>query len=110
MTQLSSIPVRPGLLARGAGLSALALPAFVLILGSVAAESASAAQAAAAPPFVYQSGPQGSGYYANPAARTATARATVASARRPRTVGPGARDWSTGRRSRLPRPWLQARD
>jgi hypothetical protein len=27
-----------------------------------------------------------------------------------RTVGPGARNWTTGRRSPLHRPWLRARD
>jgi hypothetical protein len=64
------------------------------------------AAATASPPFVYTTGAQGVGYYASPGPRTA---APQAQARRGSgTVGPGARNWSTGRRSPLHRPWLKS--
>lgn len=80
------------------------------------------------PRFIYASGYQGVGYYANPGPQSAppsatgprpvspprytgsTARTQASGSSRPRTVGPGARDWTTGRRSRLPKPWLRPMD
>ena len=64
------------------------------------------AQAAAttSPRFVYTSGAQGVGYYASPAPRTAVPQARRGSG----TVGPGVRNWTTGRRSPLHRPWLNS--
>jgi hypothetical protein len=66
-------------------------------------------QLAAAPPrFVYGSGAQGFGYYTAQApqpAPAATAPRPAAPARS--SVGPGARNWSTGRRSPLHRPWMR---
>ena len=62
------------------------------------------AAAAASPRFVYTSGAQGVGYYASPAPRTAAPQARPSSS----TVGPGVRNWSTGRRSPLHRPWLKS--
>ncbi|SIO65827.1 hypothetical protein SAMN05444166_7851 [Singulisphaera sp. GP187] len=82
----------------------------------------------ASPRFIYAAGSQGVGYYANPGPQSAPPSATgprpaappryTGSATRtqasgssgPRTVGPGARDWTTGRRSRLPKPWLRPMD
>jgi hypothetical protein len=61
--------------------------------------------AATAPRFFYGSGAQGFGYYAAPAPRATTATAPRAAA--PSPVGPGARNWSTGRRSPLHRPWMR---
>jgi hypothetical protein len=62
------------------------------------------AAAAASPRFVYTSGAQGVGYYASPAPRTAAPQARPGSG----TVGPGVRNWTTGRRSPLHRPWLNS--
>jgi hypothetical protein len=71
---------------------------------------------ATVPRFTYGAGAQGFGYYANP--RTATATQPVTTTRTPartqqgagRIVGPGARDWTTGRRGRLHKPWLRPMD
>jgi hypothetical protein len=63
--------------------------------------------AATAPRFVYGSGAQGVGYYPYTAPRAATTPAATRPAA-PATVGPGVRNWSTGRRSPLHRPWLRA--
>jgi len=66
------------------------------------------AQAAvAAPRFVYGSGAQGFGYYAAPAPQAAAAAPRPAASARS-SVGPGARNWSTGRRSPLHRPWMRS--
>jgi len=62
------------------------------------------AAATASPRFVYTSGAQGVGYYASPAPRTAAPQARRGSG----TVGPGVRNWTTGRRSPLHRPWLNS--
>ena len=59
----------------------------------------------AAPRFVYAPGAQGYTYYAAPAAP----RQPAATTNRPRTVGPGARNWATGNRVPLHRPWLSAK-
>lgn len=87
----------------------------VLVLG-VGVTAALARQAAPVAPFVYRSGPQGVGYYPAPAVAVAPAPARAvapapapAQAQRPRTVGPGARNFSTGNRIPLHRPWLRAR-
>lgn len=61
---------------------------------------ATAAQQAAAPRYVYASGAQGVRYYPAPAAQAAP---------RPRTVGPGVRNWATGQKLGMHKPWLQAR-
>ena len=44
-----------------------------------------------------------------PVQAPAGTRAQAPRANRPRTVGPGSRDWSTGRRVALHRPWLRSR-
>ena len=93
----------------------------ILLLGGLAlpglapAAGALLVQAAATPRFVYATGFQGSGYYANPGPGAApNPAATIRTASPPRsaggarTVGPGARNWTTGRRSPLHRPWLRA--
>lgn len=74
------------------------------LAGSVALMGRAEAQGAA-PRFVYGAGAQGVGYY------RATGPAPVVASRtaRPRTVGLGARDWSTGRRQRLHKPWMHSR-
>jgi hypothetical protein len=104
----SSAIARPGPGVSGVGLILVGISAGVLLLGLVSAAPARAAQAIPVPPFVYQSGPQGLGYYPNPAA----VRAAPAASSRPRTVGhsPRSRNWATGNRSPLPRPWMRARD
>jgi hypothetical protein len=61
---------------------------------------------AAQPRFVYASGARGAGYYPSPGPRSA-ARAQTTSSRR--TVGPGVRDWTTGQRTNMHRPWLRSR-
>jgi hypothetical protein len=61
--------------------------------------------ATTAPRFVYGSGAQGFGYYVAPARPAAPATTPRSAA--PSSVGPGARNWSTGRRSPLHRPWLR---
>lgn len=84
---------------------------------------AAADEGSASPRFVYAAGSQGVGYYANPGPQSAPPAAAGAravspprssasatrSSSRPSTVGPGARDFSTGRRSRLAKPWLPSR-
>ena len=100
--------------------SKMGLTAGMFLLGGLAglflvsrAEAEAAMAQAAAPRFVYASGFQGVGYYANPGTATATqarsAPAPRTSASRGTSVGPGVRDWSTGRRGRLHKPWLQPR-
>ncbi len=69
----------------------------VSMAGVLAAVPTAALQAA--PRFTYGNGAQGFGYYQN--------RAQAAP--RPRTVGPGARNWATGNRVPLARPWMNAR-
>ncbi|WZO97411.1 hypothetical protein EP7_004443 [Isosphaeraceae bacterium EP7] len=76
----------------------------VLILGGLAG-LATAAYQGAAPRFVYASGAQGVRYYANPGARAVT----QAPPAQRRTVGPGTRDWTSGRRLGMHKPWLQSR-
>lgn len=85
--------------------------------------AAPAATGSASPRYVYAAGSEGVGYYANPgpqsapparqAARSAppprSSRTSTSSGSRPATVGAGARDYSTGRRSRLSKPWLPSR-
>ncbi len=87
------------------------------IITQAGAVSATQAQApVAAPPFVYSSGYQGFGYYANPGVQLAPA-APARPVVQPRTsggagarsVGPGARNWATGSRVPLHRPWLRSR-
>jgi hypothetical protein len=75
-----------------------------------AALLAQAATAAAPAPYFYGAGAQGFGYYVTPQLQAATAAAPVQlAARRPQTVGPGARNWATGSRVPLHRPWLKSR-
>ncbi|WP_406696961.1 hypothetical protein V5E97_38835 [Singulisphaera sp. Ch08] len=99
---------------------------FALMTSQVPAPTA--ADGSASPPYIYAAGYQGVGYYANPGPQSTPPAATgsrpasppryTGSAPRtqasggssPRTVGPGARDWTTGRRSRLPKPWLRPMD
>jgi hypothetical protein len=79
---------------------------------SPAAPDPSQVQAApVAAPYYYGAGAQGFGYYVAPDTRPAPARAPVQSASRgrPSTVGPGARNWATGNRVPLHRPWLRSR-
>ncbi|WP_435007889.1 hypothetical protein P12x_005152 [Tundrisphaera lichenicola] len=85
-----------------------------ILLGRASAMPAAPSPAlaqAASPRFTYASGFQGVGYYANPGtttvARSAPAPRTTAA--RGSSVGPGTRDWSTGRRGRLHKPWLSPR-
>ena len=59
---------------------------------------------ATSPRFVYSSGFQGVGYHANRGTRPAASGGS-----RGQSVGPGVRDWSTGRGGRLHKPWLQPR-
>ncbi len=81
-----------------------------LMDSSVELEAAQAQVPVAVPPFIYGSGPQGFGYYPNPAFQAAPAPVQqVAPQARPATVGPGARNWATGNRSPLHRPWLRSR-
>ena len=80
---------------------------------------AAAFQGGGSPRFTYASGSQGVRYYANSGVRAANAapapRFSGGNARargggsRPRTVGPGARDWGTGQNLGLHRPWLRSR-
>lgn len=83
---------------------------------------AAPATATASPAYVYASGFQGVGYYANPGPQTTPPPATVPSQAQPprysgnatRTQAGGsrpvnaarARDWTTGHRMRLHKPWL----
>jgi hypothetical protein len=65
--------------------------------------------------YYYGPGFQGYGYYAVPGYQAAPAApAQVAAARpsapRSQTVGPGARNWATGNRVPLHRPWLRSRN
>lgn len=71
---------------------------------NASAEAAPQAQATAAPRFVYATGAQGVGFYPQQAAPRTAARPA---ANNNRTVGPGVRNWTTGRRSPLHRPWLR---
>jgi hypothetical protein len=97
----------------------LAADAF-LILGLAAIATRAAPQVATAPRFVYGPGARGYGYSPSPRAATApqqpagaaTSRPSAGSSTssRPRTVGPGARNWATGNRVPLHRPWMRARD
>jgi hypothetical protein len=65
------------------------------------------AQATVVPPrYVYGSGAQGFGYYTAPAPQPAAAAPRPAAPARS-SVGPGVRNWSTGRRSPLHRPWMR---
>lgn len=99
------------------GLTSLSIGHVVLILfgasagvqplSQASAASARAAQAATTPPFAYRPGPQGVGYYASPAPRATPA---PAAGNRPRTVGPRARNWATGNRVPLHRPWMRAKN
>jgi hypothetical protein len=77
----------------------------VALAGTLHPEAFQVQAAATAPRFVYGSGAQGFGYYAAPAPRAATA--TTPRSTTPSSVGPGARNWSTGRRSPLHRPWMR---
>jgi len=61
----------------------------------------------ASPTFFYGSGYQGFGYYTAPAPQAAPAAAPRAAVSSRSSVGPGARNWSTGRRSPLHRPWMR---
>ena len=63
--------------------------------------------AVAAPRYVYGSGAQGFGYYTTPAPQAAVAAPSRPAAAPRSSVGPGARNWSTGRRSPLHRPWMR---
>ena len=97
-----------------AGPSRSPLPPESALVDATAPEPLEAAQAvgAASPRFVYASGFQGVGYYANPGTVTRARQApapTFSSSRPAQSVGPGVRDWSTGRRGRLHKPWLQPR-
>lgn len=84
------------------------LAGIALVAGAGAASAL--AQATAPAPFIYGSGPQGFGYYPNPAVQQAPATVQqVAPQPRPGSVGPGARNWATGNRSPLHRPWLRSR-
>jgi hypothetical protein len=63
--------------------------------------------AAAAPRYFHGSGAQGFDYYTAPAPQAAVAAAPRPAASARSSVGPGARNWSTGRRSPLHRPWMR---
>ena len=69
----------------------------VSVASVLAAAPVSAVQAA--PRFTYSNGARGFGYY----------QARPQAAARPQTVGPGARNWATGNRVPLARPWMNAR-
>jgi hypothetical protein len=99
-----------GLSTRRVGLVLVGISVGVMLLDRMSAEPARAAQAASAPPFVYRLGPQGVGYYASPTPTTSPVQAAPAARTQPRSVGPGVRNWATGRRSPLHRPWMQARN
>jgi hypothetical protein len=89
-----------------------------------APSTAPTAVSSPSPRFVYGSGYQGIGYYANPGPQSVPQPAAVLAASPPRysggnltqsrssarSVGPGARDWSTGRNNRLHKPWLRSMD
>ncbi|APW60666.1 hypothetical protein [Paludisphaera borealis] len=117
MRQVSKIGPTAGILLLG-GLVGLA---FIARSGEASANSsplpfefapsqAQAAPAAAPAPYFYGAGAQGFGYYVTPGLQAATAAAPVqVAARRPQTVGPGARNWATGSRVPLHRPWLKSR-
>ena len=62
-----------------------------------------------APRFVYAAGPQGVRYYASPGPQAAAQPRTQAAAARPRSVGPGTRDWTTGQKLGSHKPWLRSR-
>jgi hypothetical protein len=61
-------------------------------------------------PYYYGAGAQGFGYYVTPQVQAANATAPVQVAtRRSGSVGPGNRNWATGNRVPLHRPWLNSR-
>jgi hypothetical protein len=95
------------------------------VLGSLGrtearAQPASRVAAAPSPPFVYGPGSSGFGYYnysapgttpAVAAARGPTTRSLTVPARgRSRSSSSRGRDWSTGRRMTLAKPWLRPMD
>lgn len=82
----------------------------LLLASLVALEPSLATQAAQTPRFVYRQGSQGVGYYASPTAQPAPAAAGTTVASRSRTVGPNNRNWATGNRVPLHRPWMRARN
>jgi hypothetical protein len=94
---------------------ALAVLAVPLVAAPVLATVSAATQfVTQAPGYVYRPGVQGFGYYPVPAAAPAPAPAPgVVAAPAPAatrsTVGPGNRNWTTGNRVNLHRPWLRSR-
>lgn len=106
MVPFSRIRPTAGLLLLG-GLATLA---FLARSGEAAQSAAPTTTHARPAPYYYGGGAQGLGYYVTPQLQTATATAPVqVAARRPQTVGPGARNWATGNRVPLHRPWLNSR-
>lgn len=94
--------VRP---VRGSWLGGIAT---VLLVGSTTLAALAASQGGSTPRFTYGSGARGVGYQATRSMPSQAARPAAASAR-PATVGPGARNWATGNRVPLHRPWLSSR-
>jgi hypothetical protein len=114
MHHLSRIGPTAGilLLAGLAGLALVVRPGEAVASPSPAAPQAPAAPTIAAPtvaaPYYYGGGAQGFGYHVTPQpAARGPAQSAVRS--RPATVGPGARNWATGNRVPLHRPWLRSR-
>ena len=104
--------------ARG-GLLVTTEPLALLAQAQVAQPSLSQRRAPFVPRYVYRFGYQGYGYYpyttpapvAQPTARQ-TYMYSIPGMFGPggMTVGPGHRDWSTGRDSPLAKPWMRASD
>src|SRR5262245_39170827 len=81
-----------------------------IALGIAALAVWAAPQIPTAPRFGYGPGAQGYGYHPAPQAVAAPRQTTGSTtSSRPRTVGPGVRNWATGNRVPLHRPWMQAR-
>jgi hypothetical protein len=66
-------------------------------------------QAPASPRYTYATGPRGVGYYPTSGPQAVSRPSRPAATGRPATVGPGARNWTTGNRISLHRPWLRSR-
>ena len=104
------------LLLRKRVVSSVAIVAAALAVGTLTSPAIRAQAVAAVPYYYYGVGPQGIGYYytaaptAQPAPAVAAAPVITMPAQAPASaVGPGVRNWATGNRLPLHRPWLRSR-
>lgn len=97
--------------AKYSGILVLLAAGTCIVLGLASIATLAVAQTVTAPRYIYGPGAQGYGYSQSPRVAVAARQpAAAAASNRPRTVGPGARNWATGNRTPLHRPWLRARD